>query len=479
MFSDIPFSSSIKWKLAFLFSLSIFAVIALMGTFSYSAISSNLVGQLDQPLIAKSYQLKFYIQDNVPNEAELKEVKLDYAADPFGVEAFDAPKFFVRLVDKNGREIAKSSNVENNERENLYIDPQNIDVVMAGQAFIYDLHPNNQESLRVMLLPIKIDEKHVAVLQVARSSFTVEKTLLDLKRFLFFWGTIAVIVGWLLGYFISYRMLESLTRITGKAKKIEKASDINEKIDIRTNDEVGELAHAFDTMLDRLQNSFRQQQELISNISHELNTPIAIIKMQVDELRDKQSSPDYPQKVRELAQEIEYLKNILADIFLLSQMDEGHYSFNFDNVELDEMLNRLCNNYIRLHPEHRFVFNPIPAVIRGDRDRLRQLFNNLLSNAVKYSPTNSPISIDITEIEGKISVRIADRGIGIAPDELDKIFERFYRADKARSLRKGTGIGLSIVKYIADKHGASISIASEPGKGTSFEVVFEKQVSGI
>jgi len=205
-------------------------------------------------------------------------------------------------------------------------------------------------------------------------------------------------------------MLESLTRITGKAKKIEKASDISEKIDIRTNDEVGELAHAFDTMLDRLQNSFRQQQELISNISHELNTPIAIIKMQVDELRDKKDSPDYPQKVRELAQEIEYLKNILADIFLLSQMDEGHYSFNFDNVELDEMLGRLCNNYIRLHPEHRFVFNPIPAVVRGDRDRLRQLFNNLLSNAVKYSPTNSPISIGITEAEGKISVRIADRG---------------------------------------------------------------------
>lgn len=474
MFSDIPFSSSIKWKLAFLFSLSIFAVIALMGTFSYSAISSNLVGQLDQPLIAKSYQLKFYIQDNVPNEAELKEVKLDYAADPFGVEAFDAPKFFVRLVDRNGKEIAKSSNVENADREGLYIDPQNIDVVMAGQAFIYDLHPNSQESLRVMLLPIKINEKHVAVLQVARSSFSVEKTLLDLKRFLFFWGTIAVIVGWLLGYFISYRMLESLTRITGKAKKIEKASDINEKIDIKTNDEVGELAHAFDTMLDRLQNSFRQQQELISNISHELNTPIAIIKMQVDELRELKDSPDYPQKVRELAQEIEYLKNILADIFLLSQMDEGHYSFNFDNVELDDLLGRLCNNYIRLHPEHKFVFNPIPAVIRGDRDRLRQLFNNLLSNAVKYSPTNSPVTIDIFEAEDKISVRISDRGIGIAKEELDKVFERFYRADKARSLRKGTGIGLSIVKYIADKHSASISIESEPGKGTSFEVSFEK-----
>lgn len=476
MFSDIPFSSSIKWKLAFLFSLSIFAVIALMGTFSYSAISSNLVNQLDQPLIAKSYQLKFYIQDNTTKEADLKDAKLDYAADPFGVENFDAPKFFVRLVDAKGNEIARSSNVENDAKNFLYIDPQNIDVVLSGQAFVYDLHPSSQESLRVMLLPVKIDEKHVAVLQVARSSFTVEKTLLDLKRFLFFWGAIAVIVGWLLGYFISYRMLESLTRITGKAKKIEKASDINEKIDIKTNDEVGELAHAFDTMLDRLQNSFRQQQELISNISHELNTPIAIIKMQVDELRELQNSPNYPQKVRELAQEIEYLKNILADIFLLSQMDEGHYSFNFDNVELDEILGRLCNNYIRLHPEHRFVFNPIPAVIRGDRDRLRQLFNNLLSNAVKYSPTNSPINIDIFETEGKISVRITDKGIGIAPDELNKVFERFYRADKARSLKKGTGIGLSIVKYIADKHEATISIESEPGKGTSFEVVFEKQL---
>lgn len=474
MFTEIPFSSSIKWKLAFAFSLSIFAIIIFMSVFSYSTISDNLVDQLDQPLIAKSYQLKFYIQDNAANENELKDAKLDYIADPFGVEAFDAPKFFVRLVDKNGKEIAKSSNVENEEREKLYIEPQNIDVVINGQAFMYDLHLNKQEALRVMLLPIKIDEKHVAVLQVARSSISVEKTLLDLKRFLFFWGAVAVIIGWLVGYFISYRMLESLTQITNKAKTIEKASDIITKIAIKRDDEIGELAHAFDTMLDRLQDSFRHQQELISNISHELNTPIAIIKMQIDELQSKQNAPDYNERVQELAQEIEYLKSILADIFLLSQIDEGHFSFNFDKVELDELLGRLHNNYTKLFPDHKFIYSPIPAVVHGDRDRLKQLFNNLISNAVKYSPTNSPVEITIEEKGNKIAVSVSDKGIGINENDLNKIFERFYRADKARSLRKGTGIGLSIVKYIADKHNAEVNVTSEVGKGTRFEILFDK-----
>ena len=238
--------------------------------------------------------------------------------------------------------------------------------------------------------------------------------------------------------------------------------------------EVRYLARAYDRMLGRLSDSWEQQRQFVSNISHELRTPLTIVSgyLQSTLRRGENLSSMQKEALTTASEEADRTIQLLDDLLTLARADNGHMHFRLDWFDLEgllgatvEMVSRVSNRQIDLDLGVR------GAIVRADRDRLRQVLLNLLDNAMKYSPDDTPVTVRLTAVAGHAQIQVCDRGRGIPLLDQARIFERFYRVDEARARSTGgTGLGLSIVKTLIEGMGGSISVHSRPGKGSIFTV---------
>ena len=235
------------------------------------------------------------------------------------------------------------------------------------------------------------------------------------------------------------------------------------------------------TELKRLE---RVRKDFVANVSHELKTPLTSIKGYVEALLDgAKNDPGRCAQFLEIIQKhTENLNAILSDLLQLSTIESGVYRWRRDPVDVAELLERAAR-VLRPAAERRrqtLTVGPCTAPLRvwGDRDRLTDALVNLLDNAVKYTPEGGAIALEARAADDAVQIAVADTGIGIPPKELSRIFERFYRVDRARSRELGgTGLGLSIVKHIVEAHGGRISVESELSKGTRFTIMLPKRPS--
>jgi signal transduction histidine kinase len=224
-------------------------------------------------------------------------------------------------------------------------------------------------------------------------------------------------------------------------------------------------------MLGRLEGLFTTQQRLVADVSHELRTPLTTIRGNIDLLR--RGAAKDPQARQEtlgaIEVEVTRMSRMVADLLLLAQADAG-IELKKKPVELDTLLlevyrqGQLMANGIEVKLGHEDQ-----AVVMGDADRLRQLLLNLVDNAIKYTPAGGEVRLSLYHKQGWVQVAVRDTGMGIFPEDLPHIFERFYSTDRARR-RGGTGLGLSIAKWIAEAHGGHLTVESEVGKGSTFTV---------
>lgn len=268
------------------------------------------------------------------------------------------------------------------------------------------------------------------------------------------------------------RPIEELTqgikRITG--------GDLSSRVVIRGHNEFSQLAKAFNMMCQRVETLDQTRNQFVSNASHELKTPLSAMKVLVQTLMYQ---PDCDRKMLEeflgdIDGEIDRLSSIVADLLTLVKIDSGNIDLKPEKLRLDELINDTVR---RLKPiaEARGVAVETSVgdgvVTMGDARRLEQVFYNLIDNALKYTPEKGRVSVSMKSA-GRIAVAsISDTGIGIPPGDIEHIFERFYRVDKARARATGgTGLGLSIVKQIISLHGGSISVTSKENVGSTFTV---------
>lgn len=219
------------------------------------------------------------------------------------------------------------------------------------------------------------------------------------------------------------------------------------------------------------------RKDFVANVSHELRTPLTAIKGYVEALQD--TSLDDPAERSRFLEVIgthaDRLNLIITDLLLLSKIESGQIPLKRDPVKLSALVDRTLGllNHLIEQKQHK-VMTAIPAglpPILGDEERLGQVFTNLLDNAIKYTPDHGTITITAGVVQDMVEVRVEDTGIGIPPQALSRIFERFYRVDKARSRELGgTGLGLAIVKHLVEGHGGAVSVESLPGHGTRFRV---------
>lgn len=286
---------------------------------------------------------------------------------------------------------------------------------------------------------------------------------------------IALAVSVIGGLYLANKSLRPVGEVTTRARQIT-AENLDQTIPVRNeNDEIGRLTATINEMIRRLRDSFAKIRRFSADASHELRTPLTILRGEIElALRSQKPSEEYRQILGSALEEIVRITSITDDLLTLAEADQGGYEANFTQVDLQSLVNELFEAAeVLAEPKgiHVTLKNDAPVQIRGNKARLRQLFLNLIDNAIKYTPQGGCVALEVDRHNTTALFLVQDSGIGIPPQDIDKIFDRFHRVDKARSRELGgTGLGLAIAKWIAEFHRGSITVKSELHNGSTFTV---------
>ena len=309
-------------------------------------------------------------------------------------------------------------------------------------------------------------------------TITTEKDFFySLQRLLFYTVAICFVLALIAGHFISRRILTPIRAIMRTAGSIE-VERLGQRLTIpRARDELSELARTFNRMLERLQEGFVQQQRFVSDASHELRTPLTVILGYSDMLSrwGREDKDILAEGITAIRSEAENMQQLIEKLLFLARADQKRQAVHKEAVLLTEILADTMEKMQMVTSSHEVVLDRNDeAVVSADPVLLRQLFRVFLENSRKYTPAGGHIrASSILAEDGKsVTVTLSDDGIGIAPEHQAHIFERFYRVDSSRTKETGgSGLGLSIARWIAEQHGIRIAVKSAEGQGTSISLV--------
>lgn len=324
---------------------------------------------------------------------------------------------------------------------------------------IYDDMVQNNDDIVKIRICVSLERMEAALGQVKTTIFIVLP--------IFFLVTISG------GLLIAKRALRPISRITNLAREIGHGDDLTKRItDVRSTDEVGELANTFNGMLDSLEKSFEKEKRFASDASHELRMPVAVIMANAEALLEVPQDEETASSVSTILAESNRMNTIIAQLLMLTRGMEGRYKLQLEQTDL-RVVSDAVLEHLHEEAEHKAISlideTEQDVLINADQSLITQMMLNLVSNAIKYGNHNGHVWIKIVANNSKCTIQVADDGMGIAPDALPLIFDRFYRTDPSRD-RSGSGLGLSIVKWIVDAHKGKIEVHSRLGKGTTFLV---------
>jgi heavy metal sensor kinase len=278
------------------------------------------------------------------------------------------------------------------------------------------------------------------------------------------------------GYWMSRRALRPVDEITKAAQSISH-KNISRRLTVPgSRDELQRLSETLNGMLERLEGAFKRITHFTADASHELRTPVALMRTTAEiSLRKPRAEAEYRDALLQILKELERTSALIERLMLLARADTGAEALQLTRVDLAESLREACRQGRTLAAAKQITFQEQTGngsvLLDADAHALERLFLILIDNAVKYTPPGGQVSASLGESEGSAVIEIRDTGIGIAEDDLPHIFERFYRADKARSRDLGgAGLGLAIGRWIAEAHGGAIQVESKPGEGSLFRI---------
>jgi heavy metal sensor kinase len=304
------------------------------------------------------------------------------------------------------------------------------------------------------------------------------RTLALFRRYLVMFAPIVLLVASAVGYWVSGRALSPVDALTRTARTIS-GSNLSQRLEpLHTGDELQRLSDTLNEMLSRIETAFLRVTQFTADASHELRTPISLIRTEAEiALRRSRKEEEYREALFHVLKEAEGTSRLVEKLLLVARADSGQNAMEMRPIELRDIARKVAGNWKAVVESKALELTEMVTgrdlVVEGDQAALQQLLNILLDNAVKYTPGPGRINLSVEERGGNAVLKIADSGIGIALEDQGRIFERFYRADKARSRDLGgTGLGLAIARGIVVQHHGSIQVESVPGKGSTFVVEF-------
>lgn len=382
----------------------------------------------------------------------------------------------LQLYDSNG-DLLNSTDTSEAALAGKVIDPKGLSVVLDTRSRYSAELVQNDLRYKALSVPIMVDGTNVGVLQAGTSLRFVDEIRTDLLRSLVIIGLAITTISASFGYYTARSALMPLATVTQIATEITHSDDLSLRIPInrRPPDEVGELIFAFNETMDRLEHLFKGQRRFLADVSHELRTPLTVLQGNAGLMRRMKTFD--AEALDSMSKEIARLTRMVEDLLLMAQAESGRLELDMAPVELDTVLLEVYQQARVLAGErkHIQILEIDQVQVMGDRDRLKQVLLNLVSNAIKYTPPDGNISLEMYKQNGNVCISVQDDGIGIHPDDLKYIFERFYRAEKSRTRfidydQKGFGLGLSIAYWIMMRHNGRIEVESDYGHGATFRM---------
>lgn len=286
---------------------------------------------------------------------------------------------------------------------------------------------------------------------------------------------ISVIFGLVIILVVVEYIIKPIRQITNATKQVAKGN-FNVKLELKRNDEIGELAENFNKMVKELNNNEYLSKEFISNVSHEFKTPIASIQGFAKLLKDDKTTEEEKTEYLDIIiEETERLANLSNNIQKLSKLENKNIVKLEDEIGIDEQIRKCIVMFAQKLDEKNIniSMNENNLKIKGNEELLQQVWINLINNAIKYTPKDGEVEINLQEDDKTVIVEVKDNGIGIDKEKQKRIFEKFYQVDSSHSA-EGSGLGLAIAKKIIEIHEGKISVESEVGEGTTFRIELPK-----
>jgi heavy metal sensor kinase len=482
------FVHSLRFQLTVWFVAILGIVVAVFSAFIYSVQARELHSLALEQLTLKTRQLvTFYRISGLQFSPDGKLVVPTLAND----SPFLQKGEILILVDPEGTVIFSQGPIDQSEADKLAayglqhgIEAGPFTYAVAEAASTGSLF---QQEYYFALAPLPITETARAILILGSSSDPGGQ----LQRLVFtlLLGDVVTLLGaWLGGYWLAHRAMRPVQVITRTAREIGE-TDLNRRLHLNAHDELGELADTFDEMLARLQAAFDRQRQFTADASHELRTPLTIIGLETERVLAMQRPiEEYEGALRVIRSENEYMGRLVNDLLTLARMDAGQTVMRQDELDLSEVALDVIEHLAPIAKQSNVVLTSgaLPEVrVQGDRQYLEQMIANLVDNGIKYaSGPGKSVRVETGCQTSGAWLRVSDNGPGIAAEHLPHLFDRFYRVDEARSRQKdladggvrdatalsGSGLGLSIVKWVAQAHGGEVRVETELGKGSTFEV---------
>jgi len=344
--------------------------------------------------------------------------------------------------------------------------------------------------INMKYVAVRVDEgqRVLGIIRFALPLSRVQPEIRIIYRVVLFGTIAAVIIAMIVAYFVSRSITLPIRQMKETARQIARG-DFGRRVRIKSKGELGELAESLNTMADELQQKMenlrrmdRMRTDFVANVSHELKTPLTLIKGYIETLEDramddKKTATKFISIIKE---HTDRLGHIIDDLLSLSELELSGDSVHKTEFDLKEIIDDVSLGFGRALSvkKQKLTVNSDGGDfrIKADRDKIEQVFVNLIDNAIKYTKESGSIELLLIEHDCEVIVNVRDSGIGIPKEHRERIFERFYRVDKARSKELGgTGLGLSIVKHIVLAHNGKIAIESELYKGTEISITLPKE----
>ncbi len=322
-------------------------------------------------------------------------------------------------------------------------------------------------NMRVLTVPIDYQGRRVGTLRVADPLTPVEQAQASLRRTFLVVGVLALVLAVAVGMGLAALIAAPLRRMARVAAAAE-GGDLSVRAGpVRAQGEVAVLSEALDHMLERVERAFKRQRDFVSDASHELRTPLAVLRAQVELLDRETDEARRHEGAATLVRRLDELDRLVGDMLTLASA-EGGQLIEPHPIDLSEFFEDLRRD-LPLFGERDFLVEPVAGTLNADPDRLTQVLRNLARNAVAHTNTGDRVAVEARAVESHLEISVSDSGPGIPPDQLEQIFERFYRLDQSRSRDAGgSGLGLAIARAIIEAHGGTIR--AEPGQGATFRI---------
>jgi two-component system OmpR family sensor kinase len=472
--------TTIRRRLTWWYTVALGITVLAFGSLLYLERRQSAVRELDQRLLLEAELADRWLTEsyNVLGRIVTTDSLRPAALDP-GISAYlEAVRDYLVVADTGGRVLALSEAARALRASDLEQLTGILDSLrtprQAGNLTFGGAGP-----VRYLVVRVADAGPQVGGVLVATQVTQVAFGPADLLRSMLLISPVVLIGAGIVGYWLAGTSLRPVQDIMDELEAISDGRSLHRRLAVPVSaDEMARLALTVNRMLARLETSFASLFRFTADASHELKTPLMVLRAGVERaLVHPATPPEVLQSLDETLAQINQMSEMVEDLLTLARADEGRAPLALEEADLRDLMGDVAETAGMLGetagitvrsamPEH-------PVRMAVDRHRIRELLLNLVTNAIKYTPRGGTVGLRLAEDDGEVVFTVSDTGIGIAAGDLPHIFERFWRADPARSRtgdRPGTGLGLAITKWIAEAHGGSITVQSRPGRGSLFTV---------